>query len=170
MQAHRQLHQYIEPARAAGAVVVVAATLLLATNLWPGIVAPWTMLAIGLAILAAFVATGRYGFLVPGSILSGLGVGILFAARLDGTAAGGAVVLGLAAGFVAIWLTTRALDLEEHHFWPIIPAVPLAAVGLALLAFGGSGVEFVAVITGVTLLSTGVALVFQGRATERPTT
>jgi len=165
MQGHRQLHQYIDASQAAGAVMVVAAAALLATNVWSGI-AQWTMLTIGLAVLAAFLATGRYGFLVPGSITTGLGLGILAATQLSGTVAGGAVMLGIAVGFAGIWLTTRALDLKEHHFWPIVPAVLVGAVGIALLAFGGSGVEFVGIIIGVTLLSSGVALLFQRRSTS----
>jgi hypothetical protein len=148
--------------------MIVAAAAVLATNLWTG-VAQWTVLVIGAAILVAFVATGRYGFLVPGSITTGLGLGILAATQLAGTAAGGAVMLGLSAGFAGIWLTTRALGLEQHHFWPIIPAVIVGSIGVALLAFGGSGTEFVGAIIGLTLLSSGVALLLQRRSTS-PTT
>jgi hypothetical protein len=103
-------------------------------------VGAWVVLLIGLALMAAFVATRDYGALVPGSIMTGLGVGIALAATNDvsGEASGGVIVLGLGLGFLSIWLISGVMHLERHHPWPLIPGGILSVVGLALLVGGAS--------------------------------
>ncbi len=90
---------------------------------------------LGLAFLAAYATTRTYGFLVPGGILTGLGTGILIAAR-DGPDA--AVVLGLGAGFLVIALVSALVGPRPAGWWwPLIPGGVLSAVGAA----GLTGVE-----------------------------
>src|SRR3972149_3746454 len=55
---------------------------------------------IGIAFLIAYALTRQYGFLVPGGILTGLGIGIIYENRLEGN--GAPVLLGLGVGFLAI--------------------------------------------------------------------
>ncbi|MGH8246894.1 MAG: hypothetical protein ACREUU_10730 [Gammaproteobacteria bacterium] len=56
--------------------------------------------AIGLAFLTAYAFTRNYGFLVPGGIMTGLGIGIIYENRLNGE--GAPVLLGLGLGFISI--------------------------------------------------------------------
>jgi len=65
-----------------------------------------------------------YGLLIPGAILTGLGVGIPFAELTNGVS----VLWGLALGFVAIMVVGRAL-FNVRSPWPMFPAVPLFCVG-----------------------------------------
>lgn len=103
------------------------------------------VLLIGLGLLAAFVSMREYGYLVPGGIMTGLGVGILASQGLDLTdeAAGGVVVLGLGFGFLSIWVIAALARLEENHWWPFIPGGILASVGAALI-IGGQAIDLLA--------------------------
>lgn len=100
------------------------------------------VLVIGLALLALFGFTRGYGALVPGGIMTGLGVGIMAQGNLALTdeASGGVVVLGLGLGFVSIWVLSAIARLREHHPWPLIPGLILSTVGAALM-IGGAAEE-----------------------------
>src|SRR3972149_9803950 len=64
---------------------------------------------IGLVLFAGYAYTRNYGFLVPGGIMTGLGIGIILAARNPG--GGSAGLLGLGLGFLSISLiAARARD------------------------------------------------------------
>lgn len=78
---------------------------------------------IGLAFLAAYAAQRTYGFLIPGGILTGLGVGLL----LESLGVGGDVVtFGLGAGFVAIAIVDRLVTPgRAAWWWPLIPGAVL---------------------------------------------
>ena len=119
----------------------------------------WVVLLIGLTFLGAYVYSRKYGFLVPGGIMSGLGVGIILQQSLmvSGEQSGGLVVLGLGLGFVAIWAIGSLLKAAGHHPWPLVPGVILSIVGGALL-IGGQAVALLdywgigVIILGVILL------------------
>src|SRR5713226_6408186 len=89
--------------------------------------------AIGLAFLIAFAFTRNYGFLVPGGIMTGLGIGIVYQARAE--RGGAPVLMGLGLGCLSIY----ALDVVGRRavwgWWPLIPGGVLTLVGL-LLASG----------------------------------
>jgi len=86
------------------------------------------LLLIGGAFLYAYFNTRagyRIGFLIPGSILTGLGVGELLSDSLFLRWTGGditTVTLGL--GFCMIWF------FERRHWWALIPGGILLATGL----------------------------------------
>lgn len=68
-----------------------------------------------------------YGLLIPGCIIGGLSVGIMF-----GPVTGGASVLwGLALGFMSILFVGRVLFNNQSQ-WPIYPAVPIFALGIVV--------------------------------------
>ncbi len=97
-----------------------------------------TFLAIvGVFLLAAYFALGHNpGFLIPGGILTGLGLGIYAtgAGFLERDEMGGSLImLGLGAGFLLIWV------LERRQRWAIIPGSIISGLGaLSLLtAWGG---------------------------------
>ncbi|PDW00409.1 hypothetical protein CJ255_20725 [Candidatus Viridilinea mediisalina] len=66
-----------------------------------------------------------YGLIIPGSILSGLSIGVIFEPLVGGPA----VLWGLALGFLGIFGLGRAL-FQHESIWPVIPAVILFAVGM----------------------------------------
>jgi hypothetical protein len=101
----------------------------------------WIVAAIGVAFLGAFFYTHRFGYLVPGGIMTGLGMGIVVSqgfSWISGESEGGAVVLGLGAGFLLIWAIATLEQVAERHWWPLIPGGILATVGTALLIGGGA--------------------------------
>lgn len=91
---------------------------------------------IGLAFLAAYAFTGQYAFLVPGGIMTGLGIGIIYETRLG--ANGAPVLLGLGLGFISITVISRLDSRAGGHWWALIPGGILTLVGL-LLAAGQTG-------------------------------
>jgi hypothetical protein len=99
----------------------------------------WIPLALGLVFLAAFFSRREYGFLVPGSILVGVGVGILLAEAVDEPWAGAVMLLSIAAGFIGIWVVGWLMRLPENHWWPFIPGGILAIIGLSQAAEEASG-------------------------------
>ncbi|MGC8838376.1 MAG: hypothetical protein ACP5UM_08165 [Anaerolineae bacterium] len=92
------------------------------------------LLGLGIIFLAVGWLLRTYGFLIPGGILAGLGVGIAAGNVLpeDG-GQGGAVLLGLGLGFILVWLLGWAI-LQEKHPWPLIPGGILGVLGALLLA------------------------------------
>jgi len=110
----------------------------------------WIPLLIGLVFLAVFLVRHEYGFLVPGCIISGVGVGVLLADAVDDQWSGGVVLLSIAGGFIAIWLVSvllRAADRDwpsgpsreaaRALWWPLIPGGILALVAIVVFAEEG---------------------------------
>ncbi len=92
--------------------------------------------AIGLVFLIAFAFTRNYGFLVPGGIMTGLGIGIVYQSQVEG--GGAPILLGLGLGFVSIYALDAAGRRAVRGWWPLIPGAVLTLVGL-LSASGSQG-------------------------------
>ena len=90
-------------------------------------------LFIGLALLAVFVVKREYGFLVPGSILTGVGIGIVLDTAASGDAESGVMMLAIAGGFLGIWVLGSLYRLPQNHWWPLIPGGILTIIGLVQL-------------------------------------
>lgn len=93
---------------------------------------------LGIVLLAWGVFIHEYGLAVPGCILTGLGTGILLAVKVlavEDAAVAGVIVLGLAAGFLALALIAPYFKMKILS-WPLIPALVLGIIGVMLL-FGG---------------------------------
>jgi hypothetical protein len=115
----------------------------LAARFWnpTGDVGGWVVAAIGLAFLGAFFYTRTYGYLIPGGIMTGLGLGIVASQTFTSTSTeteGGLVVIGLGAGFLSIWAIGSLVQVGESHWWPLIPGGILATIGTALVVGGGA--------------------------------
>lgn len=88
------------------------------------------------------------GVMIPGGILTGLGLGVLLTelafSSMPGETRGGIIVLGLGIGFLLIlpltWLVTPV-----RHWWALIPGGILATIGMALMA-GGPALNALTVI------------------------
>jgi hypothetical protein len=113
----------------AGLVIAGLGLFFLAGQLEPDI-GRFVTLFIGLALLAVFVVRREYGFLVPGSILTGVGVGVVVEQAVNGDADSGVMMLALAGGFLGIWLLGSLYRLPQNHWWPLIPGGILTLIGL----------------------------------------
>ena len=117
----------------AGLVIAGIGLFFLAGQLEPDIGRFATMF-IGLALLAVFVVTREYGFLVPGSILTGIGIGIVLDSAASGEAESGVMMLALAGGFLGIWVIGSIYRLPQNHWWPLIPGGILTIIGLVQIS------------------------------------
>jgi hypothetical protein len=137
----------------------------------------WIPLGIGAAFLVAFVARREYGFLIPGAILGGIGVGIILADIVGDDYAAAAIVLSLAGGFASIWLVSVLTgipgnkpgeeDAAESAWWPLIPGGILALVGVVVLTdidVGDVARWWPVIIILIGLLILGRALAARRRA------
>ncbi len=121
----------------------------------------WIVLLIGVGLLAAFAFTRQHGYLIPGGIMSGLGAGILASSSLTltGEQTGGVIVLGLGAGFLAIWVIGAAMRVSENHWWPLIPGLILAAIGVVLV-IGGPAVNLLD-YWGLVIVAIGLVVLWR---------
>jgi hypothetical protein len=94
----------------------------------------WIPLLIGLIFLGAFIVRREYGLLVAGSIISGVGLGVVLSSDVAGELSGAVLMLSIAAGFLAIWVVASLLRLPGNHWWPFIPGGILAFIGAIQLA------------------------------------
>lgn len=135
-----------------------------------------TLLALGGLFTALSVGTDRRGFLVPGGVLLGLGVGTAAAhilERLTGGFGGAATVTGLGLGFWFIYAFDRARRPRNPAFaWARVPGTVLLIVGAVLGAFSTLGLALR--VTGAALnfwplllLAAGLWLLFRHRRRRR---
>lgn len=110
----------------AGAILVALGLALLAGRFVPGFAGELVVLGLGGAFLALYFYTRQYGLLVPGGVLTGLGLGIV-AQRTFGPQS---VTIGLGIGFVLVWVFDR-LYTRASNWWPLVPGGILTAAGLA---------------------------------------
>ena len=121
---------------------------------------------LGVAFMTWGILTREDGLMVPGGILSGVGVGVyLIAGPLAlpaGIEEGGIFLLSLGAGFASITLFT-ALFGKETHWWGLIPGGIIALVGLSVL-FGGVFMDVLSAAGKywpVILIGVGVYTIFK---------
>jgi hypothetical protein len=90
----------------------------------PGLV----LTLLGLVFVLLYVIMRTYGLLVPGCILTGLGLGLMF--DRPPLVAQVAVPIGLGFGFLAIFVV-QLVVMRTTHWWPLIPGGILVLVGVA---------------------------------------
>lgn len=153
-------------------VLIVVGIVGLAARFWQPTpdLGGWIVAAIGLGFLAAFAATRHYGYLVPGGIMTGLGIGIVTSQTVAWTTSegeGGAVVVGLALGFISIAVIGNVVRLERPTMWALIPGGILGAVGSALLV--GKGAVQLLDWWGVGLVVIGLVIALRALTARTPT-
>ncbi len=136
----------------------LALLLMLTTNLGGEVILGF----LGVGFLVAYVVSRRYGYLVPGAILTGLGTGLLVSGQ------GGpdvSVVLGLGAGFLAIAVVDRLVGpTGSGWWWPFIPGGVLLLAGVSTLI---GVVDLGRYLVPVALIVIGAALlVGRGRSSS----
>jgi hypothetical protein len=119
-----------------GIVLIIIGASLLIVQLAPDF-ARYVVTVIGIGLLLLFAITRSYGALIGGSIVTGVGLGIIVASTYTGNQAAAGFLLSLAVGFLFIWLASYLFRLTERHPWPLIPATILGSIG-AVLAIGAS--------------------------------
>jgi hypothetical protein len=139
-------------------IAVGAALLVVVTT---GVGGEIVVVTVGVGFLVAYTATRSYGLLIPGAILTGLGMGIVIASQ------GGpdeSVVLGLGAGFLAITVVDVIFGRPRGGWWwPLIPGGVLTIVGASTFA----GIESVGRYVAPTLLiAVGILLLFRRRPVD----
>lgn len=115
---------------------------------------------IGGGLLVGYAVTRHYGYLVPGGILSGLGLGIVWQEQVLRDA-GGAVLVGLGAGFLSIYLIDAFVRRSRALWWPIIPGGITLTIGLMLEAGPGGTLVRFAPLWPIVLIVIGAALVLR---------
>jgi hypothetical protein len=120
---------------AAGLALVVIGMVALALQYFEGPGRAVVLLLAGGSFIATYFYSDIYGLLIPGGILSGLGLGMLGEWRHVAVRDPNAVGLGI--GFVAIYVIERAYR-HRAHWWPLIPGVILVGSGLGA-RFGDVG-------------------------------
>ncbi len=83
---------------------------------------------IGGIFLVIYFLKEKSGFLIPGCILSGIGIGAIGDDYIRWM--GDFEVVGLGLGFMAIYFIQKVHD-KKSHWWPLIPGVILIGNGLA---------------------------------------
>jgi hypothetical protein len=86
------------------------------------------LVLLGLVFLIPYGLTRSYGLLIPGCILTGIGLGLVFDRPPLGTVI--AVPIGLGLGFIAIFVI-QLIVAQQSHWWSLIPGVLLVGVGIA---------------------------------------
>ena len=126
------------------------------------------LLLLGLIFLIPYLLTRSYGMLIPGCILAGIGVGLMFDRPPLGTSV--AVPIGLGLGFIAIFVV-QLIVARASHWWPLIPGSILVLVGIAegipqAQTLIEKGWPLVLVLIGLLILA-GQFLMFGTKAKDR---
>lgn len=129
----------------------------------------YVVLGVGLFLFALFLVYRDYGLLVPACIVSGVGAGIPLAATYDGDLGGGAFLISLGCGFLAIWVLGLLFRLRENHPWPLVPGVILGTLGAttAARAQGQDAVNVVETVWPILVIVAGVLLLVTTLAERR---
>lgn len=129
----------LPPGLVAGLILIGLGIVFLLGLLFP--IGNWVLIILGLGFFVAYLVSRLDGLLWPAGILTGLGLGVLAGSLLGGNGSleGAAILLGLAAGFVAIYVIDRLYT----------PPSPVGALWAAL----GTGVAgFLVLATALGVL------------------
>ena len=153
----------------AGALLIGIGLFLLAVQ-YVRVSGPLVLAALAVFFLILYIGTGRSGFVIPGLIIGGLAVGVAFEQAGYG-AHGGAVVLGLASGFLAIYVF-NVFTGHGRFWWPIVPGGVLALVGGSQAIGESEAADLIGRWWPAVLILVGIVVLLGNisspRRTERP--
>jgi hypothetical protein len=97
--------------------------------------------ALGGLFLIAGIIGREAGFIIPGGILTGIGLGVIFTQSPQfanpETTQGGVFFIGFALGWFLITVLTK-LFTSETHWWALIPGAIMALIGGGLMLGGAA--------------------------------
>ncbi|MEM8857713.1 MAG: hypothetical protein AAGD96_05300 [Chloroflexota bacterium] len=96
--------------------------------------------ALGLGFIGWAILGRSKGLLVPGGILSGIGLGVIltessWVAGFDGDLEGSLFMLGFAAGWLSITVLST-IFFGDVQWWPLIPGGIMALIGVGIMTDG----------------------------------
>jgi uncharacterized membrane protein len=89
-------------------------------------------LAVGVAFLVANAVARKYGYLVPGGILTGVGAGMLTASLLNVSDQGALAAIGGGIGFLLIYAIDLIVSGAAARWWPVIPGSLMVVAGASV--------------------------------------
>jgi len=136
----------------------------------PGLenLAIYFVLGLGLFFLAWGVITREAGLMIPGGILTGIGLGIVLVAGPfeyeDGDLSGGVFMGAFALGWLLITIFTAVFS-DKTEWWPLIPAAIMALISAALLVEGPFMValDWLGKLWPLVLIVVGIAVLLGAR-------
>ena len=172
-QTHEQLPTTVDEHKrgsiVAGAALIGIGLLILGNEVLPDAqIDRFVLPGLGLIFLLWAFAVRNVGLLIPGGVLTGLGVGAYLASGpltiLDGEAAAGAFLLSFAIGwFLIVPLSGYILDWAHAIRWPLIPGGILAVMGMSLIV-GGPALQVLSIfgrMWPVGLIVSGLLILFR---------
>jgi hypothetical protein len=154
-------------------MVALGLVMLVATVTDSQVVGQMIVLLLGVIFLTWGVMVRHPGPLIPGCILSGLGVGIVLSqwlfTSISGQAQGGIVTLCLGLGFLLIMPVLQFVTRQRAHWWPLIPGGILTLTGFGLL-LGDAGLTmltWMGRLWPLALIGIGGALLYQALRSQR---
>lgn len=164
----------VNPKVMTGVVVIALGVVMLIASLTDSqLVGQMIVLLLGVIFLTWGVMVRHPAPLIPGCILTGLGVGIVLSqwlfTSISGQAQGGIVTLCLGLGFLLIMPAQQFVTRQTAHWWPLIPGGILTLTGFGLL-LGDAGVTmltWMGRLWPLALIAVGGALLYQALRSQR---
>ena len=145
-------------------LIAIGALVLLAQNIKSEDLGLLFLPALGGLFFIAGIVGQQAGFIIPGGILTGIGLGAIFTQTPSmaptETAQGGVFFIGFALGWYLIPMLSK-LFTRETHWWALIPGTIMALIGGALL-LGGAALnvlEFVGRWWPLVLMALGLTII-----------
>lgn len=149
-------------------VILIAIGCVIAAVTWFGAGGEIAVLVIGLVFLVVYAVSRTYGFLIPGGIMTGLGLGILAQPLFPSGYDGAPVLIGLGAGFVAIYVVDELVTRKVNRWWPLVPGLGLLTIGTLIAAGAYGALDVVGTYAvPVLLIVLGVWFLVRPRRTVR---
>ena len=122
-------------------LVAIGVLVLLAQNIKVESLGLLFLPALGGLFLVAGIVGRQVGFIIPGGILTGIGLGVIFTQNpqiaVTDTAQGGVFFLGFALGWLLITVLSK-LFTSETQWWALIPGAIMALIGGGLMLGGAA--------------------------------
>lgn len=143
------------------ALILIGALLLVAQITQSANLALLLPAALGVIFLVWGLVTRTFGFVIPGSILLGIGLGISLItgpfSAMESDPQGGVFMLAFAGGWLLMCLLSP-LTTSGFQWWPLIPGGIIGAIGLAVVS-GGLGLQLLQIIGyGWPLILVGIGI------------
>jgi hypothetical protein len=149
-------------------LVAIGLLVLLAQNVKTESLGLLFLPALGGLFLIAGIVGRQAGFIIPGGILTGIGLGAILTQNptiaITDTAEGGAFFIGFALGWFLITVLSK-LFTPQPQWWALIPGTIMALIGGALL-LGGTALnvlEFAGKWWPLILIGVGLAVIARRR-------